>query len=452
MSARGTFRQRVACLIDPNYRRFEGAGAGRRFDGTAHFGRVNSEVGASAHTLAARSSHLAVNNPLIANAVGNIVAEAVGSGIRPAPRHADQAMRSILMARFDRWAEVGDADQRTNFDGMQAAMVQDVVVRGESFALFIETPGGPRLRQLDVEQVDRSLTRVLANGAQIVQGVEFDAVGQRIAYHISPARLADTFATWAPPVRVPADRVLHVFRPLFPGQVRGVPWTASIILGAGELDKLIDALLMSASVSAMFAGVITDEGDLSGNGDPFDGEAQPSLEPGTLIRLKGGQKVTFATPQQFTAAAETVKIQIRSLAAGLGVPSFMVDGDLTGANYSSLRAGLLPFRRRIEQFQYHQLAPQLLNPVWRRVIGGEILAGTIAESDVPPCDWIVPKPLQVDPLKDVAADAKEIEAGLASRRQKVAERGWNLDDLDAEIADDVARQAALNPSTESTAQ
>src|SRR5690606_17948091 len=104
-------------------------------------------------------------------------------------------------------------------------------------------------------------------------------------------------------------------------------------------------------IAAMFAGFIVNQNDTSG-GDPFDGEEMPSLEPGTLQRLPGGFDVRFSTPQQAQQSGEFVKAQIRQLAAGLGVPSHWVDGDLTGANYSSLRAGLLPVRARCEQVQY----------------------------------------------------------------------------------------------------
>lgn len=427
----GRARNRLASWLAPEmHRKFDGASHGRRTFGAGTFGRVNSEVSAAGQTLAARSAYLYANNPLVANAVGNVVAEAVGSGIRPS---AD----TDLVARFDAWSDAADADGRTDFYGQQTLIVSDVVVRGESFVLLTNDDFGFRTQILDVEQVDRGLTRELGGGAQIVQGVEFDAASRRVGYWISPGRLADNFASWAPPVRVPAADVLHIFRPLFPGQVRGVPWTAPVILSAGELDKLSDALLMGASVAAMFAGFVSDENSIGDGADPFDGEAQPTLEPGTLIRLKGGQKVTFSTPQQSQAVADLLKFQIRQLAAGLGLPSFMVDGDLTGANYSSLRAGLLPFRRRIEAFQYHALVPQLLAPVWRRFVATEGVDGAGR------VEWIVPKSLQVDPAKDVEADLAEIDAGLASRRQKVAARGWDIASLDAEIADDRAREKLL---------
>ncbi len=416
--------------IPTSTRAYDGAAGGRRTLSIGRFGRVNAEIGAAGQTLAARSAHLVENNPLIANGVANLVGETIGSGVRPsaAPR---------LVELFDGWAESADADGRTDFYGLQAAVVRDVAVRGEAFVLAVLTDDGFKLRQLDVDQVDRSLTRTI-DGGTIVQGVEFDATGRRVAYWIAPSR-EDSFAGWAPPVRVNAGDVFHVFRPSFPGQVRGVPWTASVILAANELDKLCDALLMGASVAAMFAGFISDQNDVAGGEDAFGDDPQPSIEPGTLVRLKGGQTVTFATPQQAEAVTDLLKAQIRSLAAGLGVPAFMIDGDLTGANYSSLRAGLLPFRRRTEAFIYHCLVPQFLAPVWRRLM---VLDG---DPDAR-AEWIAPAPLQVDPAKAVEADLAEIRAGLSSRRQKVNERGWNVDTLDAEIAADKSREATLGLS------
>ena len=47
------------------------------------------------------------------------------------------------------------------------------------------------------------------------------------------------------------------------------------------------------------------------------------------------------------------------------------------------------------------------------------------------------------PQKDVAAEVAAINAGLMSRRQAVAARGYDLEALDAEIAADNARAASL---------
>lgn len=126
-----------------------------------------------------------------------------------------------------------------------------------------------------------------------------------------------------------------------------------------------------------------------------------------------------------------------------------MDGDLTGANYSSLRAGLLPFRAKVEQYQYHALIPQVLDPIFRRVITHAYLARRLDLPDLTPAlkaEWLPPRPMQVDPAKDVAALKGQLELGLTSRRQAVASLGWNVAKLDEEIAADQTRESALGLS------
>ena len=49
----------------------------------------------------------------------------------------------------------------------------------------------------------------------------------------------------------------------------------------------------------------------------------------------------------------------------------------------------------------------------------------------------------VDPLKDARAEIEQIEAGLKSRTLAIAERGYDAEQVDAEIAADKAREQAL---------
>ncbi|WP_155905027.1 phage portal protein [Methylopila sp. M107] len=429
-SAIGRLMRRPARL--DGERRFDGAAGGRRLSGVGTFGAVNPEVGAAASMVRSRARYLTRNNQWLANAAANWTAALVGSGIRPTSASAE------AVAAFDLWALDADADGRTDFWGIQAVIARALVEDGESFVLLRAEDDGFRALVIPAEQVDESATRDLDGGGHVVQGVEFDASGRRVAYHVLPHRPTAAFASYAPPNRVDAADVLHIMAPIAPGQVRGVSWLAPIILPANELDQLTDALLVGAKVAAMHAAFLVDQ---NGSGAPFDGEdlSEVSLEPGTVRRLPTGFDIRFNTPQQAQQGSEFIKHSLRGLAAGLGLPSHMLDGDLSGANYSSLRAGLIPFRARVEQVQFSVLVPQLLRPVWARV---QLL------SDVPEAaaEWLPPAWQQVDPAKALEADVAEIGAGLASRRQKVAERGWSVAELDAEIAADREREAALGLS------
>ena len=242
--------------------------------------------------------------------------------------------------------------------------------------------------------------------------------------------------------------MLHLFRPLGPGQTRGVSQLAPILLTVNELDQLQDALLVGAKVSAMMAGFIVDQNQLGGSAIPESANdlSDVSLEPGVVRVLPSGTDIRFSAPDQAKDGIGFAKLTLGQIAAGLGVPQHLLDGDLTGANYSSLRAGLLPFRAKVEQYQYHTLIPQILDPIFKRVITHEWLAGRLDFPDLAPAlksEWLPPRPLQVDPAKDVAALEKQLSIGLTSRRQAVASLGWNVAELDSEIAADREREATF---------
>jgi capsid protein len=59
------------------------------------------------------------------------------------------------------------------------------------------------------------------------------------------------------------------------------------------------------------------------------------------------------------------------------------------------------------------------------------------------CNWLPPRWDWTDPQKDARAEIEQIEAGLKSRTQALAERGYDVEQIDAEIAADKAREEAL---------
>jgi lambda family phage portal protein len=447
-----SFRSRLARMIAPQapgQRRFDAASSANRWSGTPHFGPVGPEVLAAAGPVRSRARYFAANNPWAASGVNALVTALVGSGIVPASTHADAATRKVIGATFTRWANVADADGLTDFWGLEAAAVRSLIIDGEAFLQIITTAAGVSLRQIPAEMVDASHNVELGDGRRIVAGVEFDATGRRVAYHISPVRPTDTYSNYAPPVRVPADEVIHLFRPIGSGQVRGISWLAPVLLRLGELDQLEDALLVGAKVAAMHAGFLVDQ---NGTGQsPYEGDQTGSvlesgLEPGTLRYLPAGFDIKFSTPQQAQQTIEFAQLQLRAVAAGLGVPEHLLTGDLRAANYSSLRAGLVAFRQQVEQTQFHTIIPQFVRPVWERVLTFAVLSDELAASDlsdVLPAEFYPPAQPWVDPLKDAEAEALLVSKGFKSRRQVVAAQGFNVEDLDAEIASDREREASL---------
>jgi capsid protein len=93
---------------------------------------------------------------------------------------------------------------------------------------------------------------------------------------------------------------------------------------------------------------------------------------------------------------------------------------------------------------------QLCRAVWTRWMDMAVLAGAI---DLPgyasdrrqylACDWLPTKWDWIDPAKDAAAEILQIEAGLKSRTQAIAERGYDAEQVDREIAAERKREAEL---------
>ena len=101
--------------------------------------------------------------------------------------------------------------------------------------------------------------------------------------------------------------------------------------------------------------------------------------------------------------------------------------------------------------QHGVLVHQFCRPIWARWLETAQLAGRLELSDPVAArmvQWIPPRWDWVDPLKDANAEIAQIEAGLKSRTQAIAERGYDAEQVDREIAAERARERALGAAGE----
>ncbi|TIL25594.1 MAG: phage portal protein [Mesorhizobium sp.] len=414
-----------------------------------------SYVAAGAGIVASRASHFVLNNATGARIAQVMPDQLVGTGIVPRPAHPAENVRTGLARSFAAWIDQADADGRCDFFGIQLGLVRDMVVLGEGLGVWTADPatGAPQLRRLHPEQLDRSKSIRLDSGRLINQGVEFDAFGRVAAYWIRPSLAGDALAGLALPAeRWPASDCIHMFKPLFAGQVRGLSWFAPVLMTAKTLEALIDAMLQRARVAALHTGYITNP---DGEPLPYDGEQTGSdlgavLEPGVMFTLDPGQDIKFSEPPDAGNVPAFVSSMLRMIASASGLAFEQVSGDYSQVNYSSARAALLEFRRFAATVQHQVIVFQLCRPVWRRFLLWQVLSGRISaaafqagKDDFLSVKWLPPKWDWVDPLKDAQAAILEIDNRLTSRAQVVAERGYDIEDLDREIAADQARMERL---------
>ncbi|MFU8779153.1 MAG: phage portal protein, partial [Roseovarius sp.] len=105
---------------------------------------------------------------------------------------------------------------------------------------------------------------------------------------------------------------------------------------------------------------------------------------------------------------------------------------------------------RVSAWQHAVMVYQLCRPVYARWMDAAVLSGALTlpgyEADrarMLTADWLPTKWDWVDPLKDANAEIAQIEAGLKSRTQAIAERGYDAEQVDREIAAERQRERAL---------
>ena len=447
---------------------YDGIGGGRR----AVAWQVGNPgaVAALAYTqneLRAKSRDLVRRNAWAAAGIDAFVANAIGTGIKPQSMVADNALREAIHSLWWDWCDDADAAGLTDFYGLQALACRAMIEGGECLVRLRwrrredGLPVGLQLQLLEPEHLPATLNQELASGNVIRSGIEFDRLGRRVAYHLYRSHPGD--GSLAPmsgmggmdTVRVPADEVIHMFRPLRPGQIRGEPWLARALVKLNELDQYDDAELVRKKTAAMFAGFITrmsPEDNLMGEGIPdASGAALAGLEPGTLQILEPGEDVKFSTPADVGSSyAEFMRQQFRAVAAAMGITYEMLTGDLTQVNYSSIRAGLLEFRRRCEAIQHGVIVYQMCRPVWRAWMSQAVLEGALTlpqfgarRREYLAVKWIPQGWQWVDPQKEFNALKLAIRAGLMSRSEAISAYGYDAEDIDREIAADNQRADEL---------
>ncbi|MER9506034.1 phage portal protein [Mesorhizobium sp. M0579] len=446
---------------------FEAAGNGRRLRGfNPSKNHVNVAIAAAGPTLVARARWLYENDGIAGNAVDEWTSHAVGDGIKPRPRLKKErkAAKAALIALFMKWTDEADAEGLTDYYGLQEKIAREAYMAGECFVRIRARRRSDmwtvpfQLQMLPAEMLDLAFSTSLPGGNFVVAGIEFNAIGARVAYHFWRFHPNDT----RPPistatrdrVRVPAAEVLHVFDGRQGGQIRGVPRVARSLVKIFGLEVYDDAEIERKKTAALFAGFLIGRGDnpiTVNDDDDRDEEDTPiaGMQPGAIIDLGNDRDIKFSSPAEVGGSYEAFQYRTTlKICAGLGVPYSIVTGDMTKGNFSNVRTAIVAFRRRISQWQNNTLIFQLCRPVWIAFVERAVMAGLIElpgynedPTEYWSCDHLPPRQEWLDPAKDIAAEKEAISGGLKSRTQSVAERGYDIEDIDDEIEQERSQAA-----------
>ncbi|MGH1447426.1 MAG: phage portal protein [Cognatishimia sp.] len=376
---------------------------------------------------------------------GNVV----GTGIRPSVRmekndegKAAEAMEVIsdhlLTTAIDSYGV-------SDILGLQTQVMNAVFTDGEllvrrrmrdtRFERDLKLPF--QIQLMEVDHLDESIT---SNGDnEVIEGIEYGPTGKAVAYWLfdhHPGELNWRRRRNLTSRRVPASEILHIRRIERPGQMRGIPWLAPVMMTLGEISDYQEAQILKQKIGSLLAFFVSSGED----GKTYQGTELQKVEPGAIVGLKEGQEVTPSEPPKVDGYQEFMNQAIRMIAMGLGL-SYESFGDLRGVNFSSGKMGRIEMDRFVEIWQRAVIITQFCMGIskwtrdaWRLAH----LSGGL--SPVPKAiDWTAPKRPMIDPAKEVSAAVEEIEAGLTSRQRKQRELGYDPDVIAREREEDEGR-------------
>lgn len=410
-------------------------------------------------TLVARSRHELMDGDYVKNFSRIVKKNIVGSRgfrLKSTPRNErgqiDTLAKDAIEEAWRKQSKLGNWDttgtmSRATFEQL---VISTVAIDGEAFEVIVRGadagPTGFSLQMIDSMRIDPAHNDKLDGGRFIRAGIEYNQYGKPLAYHIAEDNSEIYHTGYSTSRRrVPAEDVIHTFIPELVGQRRGFPWMHTALWRLRNIKGFEDAAVVNARVGASNMGFFSDKEDQDRDEDePHDIEVD--AEPGTFHNI-GNRDFHSFNPQFPEQSMESfIKVQLRGVAAGLGVAYHSLSNDLSSVNFSSIRAGTLDERDTWKMLQEWMISAFEAR-AFEAWIRHSVLSGTITVRNKPLRFDRLEKYLSaefrgrrwpwVDPLKEIAAAEKAVNARLTSRT-KVME---DMHDDDAwDVMDEIARE------------
>ena len=296
---------------------------------------------------------------------------------------------------------------------------------GECFLrLFRQPAWPPRIHFIDPEHVAPD-PRTGCPSAGIETAP--DNVERPVAYFI----VADDAAVSGRRVaveRVEADRVLHTKIGVDGNVKRGVSIFLPVLDALKRFQGWLDVELVHRKLASSIVLVRkhhqNDPGGISAFADSVaTGPAGPRaerrqrIEPGTILDVQGYDLELLAPNTHFDDAAVLGRMILLSVAAGTGLPEFMLSADASNANYASTLVAEGPAVRHFAAWQAF-FAGQW-RKLFRMLMGEAVRLGLLTAGEAGRVALqITPPPLAVrDRHREAQADALYYDRGALSARE-----------------------------------
>jgi lambda family phage portal protein len=418
--------------------------------------------------LRSRARQLTRDNPHAKKFVRELIKNVIGpKGIRLRARHVTTDSTTDIQiphtrantAIEDGWVdfkrhENAVASRDMTLDQFSAMVLATVATDGEAFIHRLKgfpNDHGYALDLIDPDQFDETYFRYQFSPGQgpneIRMGVEIDQWGAATAYW--PWKRHPSEYASQERIRLPASEVFHIFVRERARQTRGVTWFAPVLLALQMYDGYQQSELVASRGSAAKMGFFETDPTKGGSfvsatepnaaEDLNDQGIEIDAEPGTFESLPPGVTFKPYDPQHPTAQYEAFsRAVMMSVAAGLDISYAAQTGDLSRANYSSMREGKTSERDGYEMIQQF-MTDKFYRPVYEdwlpmAMLNEQVKLPTFDAKRWRDVQFLARGWSWVDPWKDAQATSLLIAMGMTSHVKACAEMGVDLEENIKEIA------------------
>ena len=375
--------------------------------------------------LRAKARQLVVHNAHARNVLRLLEVYVVGPGLAVTAGPRGKSSDEELIARAnDVWAEFLESNA-AHFSYREYA--RRAWRDGECFLRsYADGQGGLAVRFVDPEEIGDPA------GVEECLGIvtEADDVETVVAY-----RRIDPVAGVLREEVEPAE-MLHTRLGVDSNQKRGLTIFASVLRELELFDRWLETELtarrLQASVvlwrrvngSPSQVAQIADAGMGEVSGDPVSGGRRERVRPGTIVTTSQGTELKFLQPDtNFGDSLPLGRMVLLCVAAGQGLPEFMLTSDASNGSFASTMVAEGPAVKLFEAEQ--QFFVGEFTRLWRRVMEAAAGAGRLPGdvlARVKPV-WTTPGLVNRDRVKERLADVRLVEAGVLSRAEVARREG-----------------------------
>lgn len=386
------------------------------------------------------------NHGMAARIVRGTARFAVGNGLVPQAQTTDFAWNKQAELWFeDRYGSAPWAFDRSgqfDFYTCQTALIESMLTDGEVFAQLVRSGAGlPMVRFVTSDSVrsDTYLDR------DTIDGVQLDASGRPLAF------LFHDYTTGAG-TPVPADDVIHLFRPHRIGAIRGVSWLGTAVSRFQAMREMFELEIAAVRLNQKVGITVESESGNVGLGSTItrdlpDGSKMQvdELFPGVgMLKLKKGERAVaheFNRPNQ--NFRDFIGMLARECAYSVGVSPEII-WDMAGLGGTASRQALIDADVFFGSIRL-LVETRFCSRFWRYAIWHAMKAGELPYpgEDWFRCSWVGPQKLTVDNGRDGRLRLELVRAGLLSRRQYFNELGQDSEQETEDIIRDAARRKKL---------